>query len=67
MEAAYAKEHGIRDEETYAQKNPAALKEVIEWFRTYKTYDGKAENEFGYDEKMFSVDETIEIVLDCNK
>ena len=40
---------------------------MVEWFRTYKTYDGKAENQFGYDEKVFSVDESIEIILDCNK
>ena len=35
--------------------------------RTYKTYDGKALNTFGYDEKIFSVDDTIEIIQDCHK
>ena len=62
LEESYAKEHGIRDAETFTQKNPGAIKEVIEWFRTYKTYDGKPENRFGHDEKILSVERTIEVI-----
>ena len=32
--------------------------------RTYKTYDGKKENAFGYDEKVLSVEKTIEIIYE---
>jgi hypothetical protein len=34
--------------------------------RTYKTYDGKKENSFGYDEKVLSVEKTIEIINENN-
>ena len=67
VEASYAQEFKIRDEYTFSQKNPGQIKEVVEWMRTYKTYDGKALNTFGYDEKIFSVDDTIEIIQDCHK
>ena len=32
--------------------------------RMYKTFDGKAENQFGYDEKILSVEKTIEIIYE---
>ena len=35
--------------------------------RTYKTYDGKKENSFGYDEKVLSVEKTIEIIYENNQ
>ena len=64
VEKSYAKEFGIRCAETFSQKNPDAIKEIIHWFRIYKTLDGKPENSFGYDEKILSVEKTIEIIED---
>lgn len=64
VEASYAKEHGIRCAETYNQKNPGGINEVREWFRTYKTYDGKPLNQFGYDEQILDVERTIEIIYE---
>ena len=31
-----------------------------------KTYDGKPQNRFGYDEKVLSVERTLEIICDNN-
>lgn len=64
VEEAYAKDRGIRDVNSFNQKNPGAVKEVLEWMRTYKTYDGKKENSFGYDEQVLSVEKTIEIIYE---
>ena len=67
IDEAYAIDRKIRDAETFNQRNPGAIKEVINWLRIYKTYDGKAENTFGYDEKVLSVEKTIEIIYENNK
>jgi len=31
----------------------------MNWFKIYKTYDGKAENTIGFGGKIFSKDETL--------
>jgi inorganic pyrophosphatase len=64
VEDSYAQEFNIRDEYTFTQRNPGAISEVINWMRTYKTYDGKKENSFGYDDKVLSVEKTIEIIFE---
>merc|ERR1740115_8506 len=46
---------------------PDAVKDGIrEWFRWYKTPDGKPLNAFGYDEKFLDVAETKEIIAETN-
>ena len=67
VEASYAKEHGIRDEVSFGQKHPGGINAVREWFRTYKTYDGKPEGKFGFDEKVLGVEQTIEIIYENHK
>ena len=62
IEEEYAKDRKIRTIEQFNQRNPGALAEVKEWFRTIKTYDGKPENKFAFDH-FLSVDETIEVIL----
>ena len=62
LEEAYAKKFGIRDLETLNQHNPGAVAEVTHWFRVYKTYDGKPENSFGYNDQCLGVEKTIEII-----
>ena len=64
MEESYALEHKIRDEYTFTQRNPGAISEVINWMRTYKTYDGKKENSFGYNDAVLSVEKTIGIIYE---
>ena len=66
VDEEYAKDRKIRDVESFNQRNPGAVKEVIEWMRTYKTYDGKKENSFGYDDQVLSVEKTIQIIHENN-
>lgn len=62
LEEAYAKKFGIRDLETLNQHNPGAVADVTHWFRIYKTFDGKPENSFGYNDQCLGVERTIEII-----
>jgi len=64
IEESFSQEHGIRSLEDYDQYNPGVSAEVREWFRSYKTYDGKPENKFGHDERILSLDETLEIITE---
>ena len=57
-----ARELGIRDIDDYNREYPGHLKHIKDWFRTIKTYDGKPENHFGYDEQVLSVEKTVEII-----
>ena len=36
------------------------------WFKTIKLFDGKKANKIAYDEKIFSTNETIEIILETH-
>ena len=67
IERSYAKDMGIRDIEKFNQHFPGAIKEIMHWFRTIKTYDGKPENRFGFDDKVLSVEQTIEVVEENHK
>jgi inorganic pyrophosphatase len=67
VDEEYAKEFKIRDANSFDQRNPGAIKEVIHWMRTYKTFDGKKENSFGYDDQVLSVEKTIEIIFENNQ
>ena len=62
IEESFSIEHGIRTLEEYDQYNPGASSEIREWFRSYKTYDGKPENQFGHDERILTLDETLEVI-----
>ena len=39
-----AKKHSIRNVEDYHRVNPGAIKEIENWFRTYKIFEGKGAN-----------------------
>lgn len=39
----------------------------MEWFKIIKTFDGKPANSIAYNEKIFSKDETLEIVNDTHQ
>jgi len=41
-----AKEKNIKNLRDYKQLNPGAVEVVKEWFRTYKTWEGKKLNSF---------------------
>ena len=38
----------MRTIQDFEREYPGAMTEIREWFRVIKTYDGKAENSFGY-------------------
>jgi inorganic pyrophosphatase len=57
-----ARANKLRNLEDYNRDNPGALREISDWFRTYKTYEGKPENTFGYEGRILSAERTIEII-----
>ena len=48
--------------EKFNQLNPGYVKEVMEWFRVIKTYDGKPANRFAYDDQVLSAEKTLEVI-----
>lgn len=38
----------------------------MDWFKIYKTYDGKPANTIGFGEKIFSKEETIDLIFDTH-
>lgn len=54
---AVRKESRIKKEEADAK-----IKEIMEWFRTYKVFEGKKENSFLENNKIFSYSETLNII-----
>eukprot|EP01080_Neovahlkampfia_damariscottae_P010023 gene10023-2342_t len=43
------------------------LDEILHWFRYYKTTDGKPENSFGYDSKIFDSKFALKIIKEMNQ
>lgn len=62
IEESFAKQKKIKTLEDYDKLYPGTSSAVREWFRTYKTHDGKPNNEFGYDERFLTVEETIHVI-----
>ena len=62
-----ARKKGVKNIEDFNRLNPGAVKEVTEWFKMYKTYEGKAENQFGYEGRVLSSEKTIEIIHENNQ
>ncbi|EPY34444.1 inorganic pyrophosphatase [Strigomonas culicis] len=45
---------------------PTAVKEtVVDWFRNYKTTDGKKQNEFAFSGEIRGADDAIRIIQEC--
>lgn len=67
IEARYAKEMGINNMDKFNQQNPGAIKDIMEWFRVIKTYDGKPPNRFAYDDQVLSAEKTLQIIDENHK
>jgi inorganic pyrophosphatase len=67
IEATEAYERGIRNISDYNRQNPGAVKEVIEWFRNYKVWEGKNINEFKWDGKILGVERSLEIIQESSQ
>ena len=51
----------------FEKLHPGRVSNIREWFRTYKTLDGKPLNEFKEDGRIFTQQETLKIVLEANE
>ena len=62
-----AKALQIRKLEDYNEQYPGVVDGIREWFRTYKTLEGKGLNEFREDGRIYSQSETLQIIHECSK
>ena len=51
---------------SYEDLPAGRVQEIIDWFKVYKTYEGKPVDEIGFGEKIFSKEETLEIIFDTH-
>merc|ERR1712193_466919 len=52
----------LNDVSDLEKEMPGVVSGIREWFRWYKTPDGKPLNAFGFDEKALSKSETLKII-----
>lgn len=67
IEVNEAHERGVKNIADYDRQNPGAVKEVIEWFRNYKVWEGKKINEFKWDGEVQSVERSLEIIQESSQ
>jgi inorganic pyrophosphatase len=46
---------------------PGKLDAIVEWYRNYKTVDGKGVNQFAFDGKFINRVEALKVIEHCNK
>ena len=54
MEVNEAKQLGVATMDDFEKLHPERVSEIREWFRMYKTLDGKPENQFKEDGRLFT-------------
>lgn len=57
----------IDDADDLENVMPGVISSIREWFRKYKTADGKPENTFGFHEAVISVKETKEVIAETHQ
>ena len=67
LEVKEAKELNVANMDDYEKAFPGRVDGIREWFRIYKTLEGKPENKFTEDGRVYTRDETMKIVLDTVK
>ena len=67
LEVNEAKQLGVATMDDFEKLHPERVSEIREWFRMYKTLDGKPENEFKEDGRLFTAEECLGIVLETSK
>lgn len=67
LEVNEAKLMGVETLADFEMKHPGRVSSIREWFRTYKTLDGKPMNEFREDGRIFDQQETLKIVLETSR
>ena len=67
LEVNEAKKLGVEQLEDFEKQFPGRVHEIRDWFRTYKTLEGKPLNEFSEDGRVYTREETMKIVLQTSK
>jgi len=57
----------LNDIDDVESKCPGVISGIREWFRWYKTPDGKAVNAFGFDEKALNKEEAIKVIEETHE
>jgi inorganic pyrophosphatase len=47
-------------------KKPEEVTEIVEWFRNYKTAEGKGLNKFGLDEQIISAEKSKKVIMETH-
>lgn len=56
----------LNDVEDVERELPGELQKILEWFRDYKTPDGKPQNRFGYNNKTQPAAFAAEVIKETN-
>lgn len=56
----------LNDVEDVEREMPGELTKILEWFRDYKTPDGKPQNKFGYNNKTQPAAFAAEVIAETN-
>eukprot|EP00640_Fibrocapsa_japonica_P002277 CAMPEP_0113938094 /NCGR_PEP_ID=MMETSP1339-20121228/4501_1 /TAXON_ID=94617 /ORGANISM="Fibrocapsa japonica" /LENGTH=276 /DNA_ID=CAMNT_0000941031 /DNA_START=119 /DNA_END=949 /DNA_ORIENTATION=- /assembly_acc=CAM_ASM_000762 len=57
----------LNDIDDVLEKCPGVVSGIREWFRWYKTPDGKQVNEFGFNEEALPVSETLKVIEETHE
>lgn len=57
----------INDIDDVNKVMPGKLDDIRDWYRLYKTADGKGENEYAFEGKFFGRKKALEIINDAHK
>ena len=62
-----AESRRIQNLKAYQELLPGFIEEMMEWFRVYKTYEGKRENTIMFGGKIFELDHTLKLIQSSHK
>jgi inorganic pyrophosphatase len=57
----------INDEASLEQAMPGKIAVIRDWFKMYKTTDGKPENYFAFDGKFLDAEYSNEVIAECHE
>ena len=66
LENKEAERLNVRSLEDFEKLHPGRIDAIQTWFRTYKSFEGKKDNEFMEDGKIFDKLETLKTIFECN-
>jgi len=66
IEVNEAEERRIRNLADYNRVNPGAVEEILEWFRDYKTWEGKRRNKYAWNGEVMGQERAREIISESH-